>query len=108
MKKPNRQKRFQFSHDKDVQNEGAPNTKQEFREKLDPNRDEMLVHRIQITIEKENLLSAILNNIQVMANSGVITLEGIVFTQEEKNLVERGAAAIAGFNNINNNLEVIN
>jgi osmotically-inducible protein OsmY len=112
MKRIKKQKRYHFTQGKEKQtvennsqvsrfiSEGSPDAQQ------DQSRDEKLVDNIQRAIEKEEFLSTVLDNIQVMANSGIITLEGSVSTEQQKTVAGERAAAFAGFNNINNNLRV--
>src|SRR5258708_6980205 len=115
MKSTKKQQRHRFTHSIHQEssiaqqeiNEDVGVWDPEFDEVQDQGRDERLVDNIQRAIEEEAFLSTVLENIQVMANSGVITLEGVVFTEQEKFMAGEKAAFFAGFNNINNNLEVI-
>jgi len=130
MKKIRKQKRFQFIQDKQrpPQKDGLqvsryiskskPYVWQEvyeavgdrnaqFSEIQDQDRDKKLVDNIQKAIEREKSLSVIHDNVEVMANSGVVTLEGIVFSEQEKVMVGEKAAIYAGTRNIRNNLDVV-
>lgn len=118
MKRTEKQQRYRFTQDQEkqsVQNnlqvsrfisEGSPDRDLAFGESQDQSRDEQLVNNIKKAIAKEKFLSTVLDNIQVMANSSVVTLQGVVFTEQEKIAAGKRAAAFAGFSNINNNLEV--
>jgi hypothetical protein len=70
-------------------------------------RDEQLAQDVQEAIEKEMSLSVAVSNIQVVAESGIVTLEGKVFTKEERMIAGDIAIAFAGFGKVNNYLDVI-
>ena len=71
-------------------------------------RDEQLAQDVQEAIEKEMVLSVAASNIQVVVESGIVTLEGKVSAKEEKLIAGDIAIAFAGFGKVNNYLEVIN
>ena len=85
--------------------EGNPAVDIEANEDL--SSDEQLLDNIQEALEKDLYLSAIIDNIQVIVENGIVTLEGAVFTQEEKDLAEEKAAVFVGVHNINNHLDVL-
>jgi osmotically-inducible protein OsmY len=83
------------------------NTERSFNRELNI-RDEQLAQDIQEAIEKEMSLSVAASNIQVVAESGIVTLEGKVSTKEERMIAGDIAVAFAGFGKVNNYLDVIN
>ena len=48
------------------------------------------------------------HNIKIITQDGKVTLRGPVKTEEEKQMIEKIALAVAGANNVDNQLEVNN
>lgn len=70
--------------------------------------DEKLAQDIQEAIEREMFLSVVANDILVTVENGMVTLEGKVFTKQEKLMAGDKAVDFAGFGMVNNELEVTN
>jgi hypothetical protein len=68
--------------------------------------DEKLAQDIQEAIEREMFLAVVANDILVTVENGMVTLEGKVFTKQEKLMAGDKAVDFAGFGMVNNELEV--
>lgn len=55
---------------------------------------------------KDKSLSAYAHNIKIVTQDGKVTLNGPVRSEEEKASIESKAVAIAGANNVTNQLDV--
>jgi len=84
------------------------------REALEPtaeqqknNRSDLeLTRLIRRTVVTDKGLSLYAHNIKIITQNGVVTLKGPVRSEEEKQVIEKKAAAIAGAAQIKNELEV--
>ena len=62
---------------------------------------------IQDAIGRDTSLSDVADNIQVTVEDGIVTLEGAVYSDQEKMTAGDLSAALAGEDNVNNNLQVV-
>ena len=69
--------------------------------------DDDLDSDIQDAIGRDTSLSDVADNIQVTVEDGIVTIEGEVYNKREKMTVGDLAAGLAGEDNVNNNLRVI-
>ena len=70
--------------------------------------DVELTRRIRRAVEKDNSLSMTAHNVKIVTANGAVTLRGPVDSEQEKIAIGRKATAIAGANNVDNQLEVKN
>ena len=68
--------------------------------------DVQLTARIRRAIVKDKSLSTMAHNIKIISSNGDVILRGPVKTTEEKQTIEEKAAAIAGADKVNNQLEI--
>ncbi len=69
--------------------------------------DDDLSLDIQDALGRDTVLSLVADNIQVTVENGIVTLEGEVYRDEEKMTAGDLAAALAGEDNVNNYLRVV-
>ena len=70
--------------------------------------DRELTRQVRRAIVKDKSLSTYAHNIKIITQDGKVTLRGPVKTEEEKQMIEKIALAVAGANNVDNQLEVNN
>jgi osmotically-inducible protein OsmY len=68
--------------------------------------DHNITKEIRSSIVKDKSLSTYAHNIKIITQDGKVTLKGPVRSEEEKASIESKAVAIAGQNNVTNQLEV--
>ena len=68
--------------------------------------DVQLTARIRRSIVKDKSLSVMAHNIKIISSNGDVILRGPVKTTHEKQAIEEKAAAIAGADKVNNQLEI--
>jgi hyperosmotically inducible periplasmic protein len=68
--------------------------------------DRNIAKEIRSSIMKDKSLSAYAHNIKIITLDGKVTWKGPVRSEEEKSSIESKAVAIAGANNVTNQLEV--
>jgi hyperosmotically inducible periplasmic protein len=68
--------------------------------------DVTLSSDIRGAVVKDKSLSVTAHNVKIITVNGKVTLRGPVNTQEEKTTIASDAQAIAGANNVDNQLEV--
>jgi osmotically-inducible protein OsmY len=69
--------------------------------------DDQLVKEIQAAIDYEPFLSDIAENIAITVESKVVTLEGVVLSQEQKGLAGEKASEFVGSEKVFNKIEVL-
>ncbi len=69
--------------------------------------DNDIVIDIQDAIGREPSLSIVADNVQVDVENGIVTLSGEVSTEQQKDMAGNIATTLAGDDNVNNNLSVI-
>jgi hyperosmotically inducible periplasmic protein len=75
-------------------------------EQSESKSDLRLTRRIRKAIMADKSLSMTAKNIKVISSDGNVVLRGPVKTEEEKIAIGDKATAIAGANNVNNQLEI--
>ena len=70
--------------------------------------DDDLAIDIQDAIGRDESLSLVADNIRVTVEDDIVTLEGDVFKEQERMIAGDVATALAGEDNVNNYLSVIN
>ena len=70
--------------------------------------DDDLAIDIQDAIDRDPSLSLVANNMLVTVEREIVTLTGEVYREQERAAVENIATTLAGDDNVNNNLMVIN
>jgi osmotically-inducible protein OsmY len=68
--------------------------------------DRELTHKIRKSIMQDKSLSTYAHNIKVVTQDGKVTLKGPVRSDDEKTNIQAKAVAIAGADNVSNQLEV--
>jgi hyperosmotically inducible protein len=68
--------------------------------------DLQLTARIRRSIVKDKSLSTMAHNIKIVSSNGDVILRGPVKTTQEKQVIEKKAAAIAGADKVDNQLEI--
>jgi hyperosmotically inducible protein len=65
-----------------------------------------LTMRIRKSVMADKALSTYAHNVKIVAVNGTVTLNGVVRSEQEKSAVEMKAAAVAGKDNVINDLKV--
>ena len=68
--------------------------------------DIAITREIRRAVVKDRSLSMLAHNLKIVSANGKVTLRGPVNTKREKVVIARKARAIAGGNNVDNQLEV--
>jgi hyperosmotically inducible protein len=68
--------------------------------------DRELTHKIRKSIMQDKSLSTYAHNIKVVTQDGKVTLKGPVRSEDEKTNIQAKAVAVAGADNVSNQLEV--
>src|ERR1700751_227320 len=68
--------------------------------------DRSITNEIRSSIMKDKSLSTYAHNIKIITQDGKVTLKGPVRSEDEKAAIESKAVAIAGVNNVTDQLEV--
>lgn len=68
--------------------------------------DRELTHKIRKSIMRDKTLSTYAQNIKIVAQDGKVTLKGPVRSDDERANIQAKAVAIAGADNVSNELEV--
>ena len=68
--------------------------------------DRTITKEIRSSIMKDKSLSTYAHNIKIITQDGKVTLKGPVRSEDEKAAIESKAVAIAGANNVTDQLEV--
>ena len=68
--------------------------------------DRSITKEIRSSIMKDKSLSTYAHNIKIITQDGKVTLKGPVRSEDEKAAIESKAVAIAGANNVTDQLEV--
>ncbi len=83
-------------------NKGATTADQQKMNAADRN----ITKEIRSSVMKDKSLSNYAHNIKIITQDGKVTLKGPVRSEEEKSSIESKAVAIAGANNVTDQLEV--
>ena len=83
-------------------NKGAATADQQKMNAADRN----ITKEIRSSIMKDKSLSTYAHNIKIITQDGKVTLKGPVRSEDERATIESKAVAIAGANNVTNQLEV--
>jgi len=65
-----------------------------------------LTKRIRKSVMADKALSTYAHNVKIVAVNGTVTLNGVVRSEQEKSALEMKAAAVAGKDNVINDLKV--
>jgi hyperosmotically inducible protein len=65
-----------------------------------------LTKRIRKSVLADKALSTYAHNVKIVAVNGRVTLNGVVRSEQEKSAIEMKAAAVAGENNVINDLKI--
>jgi hyperosmotically inducible protein len=68
--------------------------------------DTELVRKIRQSVYSDKTLSTYAHNVKIVAQDGRVTLRGPVRTPAERDAVQQKASAIAGVDNVTNQLEI--
>jgi osmotically-inducible protein OsmY len=68
--------------------------------------DRDITRQIRQSLAKDNSLSSYAHNVKVVTQNGQVTLKGPVRSEEEKRAVEEKAAAVAGQDKVNSELDI--
>jgi hyperosmotically inducible protein len=74
-------------------------------QKMNP-ADRAITQKIRKAIHEDKTLSTYAHNIKIIAQDGKVTLRGPVRSQEEKTNIEAKAVAVAGPDNVTDQLEI--
>jgi hyperosmotically inducible protein len=75
------------------------------QQKMDP-ADRAITQKIRKAIHEDNTLSVYGHNIKIITRDGKVTLRGPVRSQEDKSNIEAKAVAVAGQENVTDQLEI--
>lgn len=75
------------------------------QQKMNPS-DRTIAQQIRKAIHDDNSLSTYAHNIKVITQNGKVTLRGPVRSEDEKNTIEAKAVAVAGKDNVTDQLEI--
>jgi hyperosmotically inducible protein len=75
------------------------------QQKMNP-ADRAITQKIRKAIHEDNSLSNYAHNVKIITQDGKVTLRGPVRSEEEKNNLQAKAAAVAGQDNVTNQLEI--
>lgn len=75
------------------------------QQKMNP-ADRAITQKIRHAIHKDKSLSTYAHNIKIITQDGKVTLRGPVRTEEEKTNLQAKAMAVAGEENVTNQLEI--
>ena len=75
------------------------------QQKMNPT-DRELSRKIRASIMDDKSLSTYAHNVKIISQDGKVTLKGPVRTDKEKSEIESKAAAVAGAENVTNQIEV--
>jgi hyperosmotically inducible protein len=87
---------------KQNKNQTSPTADQQ---KMDP-ADRAITQKIRKAVHDDTDLSTYAHNIKIIAQDGKVTLRGPVRSEDEKNNLQAKAVAVAGKENVTNQLEV--
>jgi osmotically-inducible protein OsmY len=65
-----------------------------------------LTKRIRKSVLADKAMSTYAHNVKIVAVNGRVTLNGVVRSEQEKSAIEMKAAAVAGENNVINDLKI--
>ena len=68
--------------------------------------DRQITQRIRSAVVKDKDLSTYAHNIKIITRDGKVTLKGPVRTEEDKASIEAKAVAVAGADNVTNQLQI--
>ena len=75
------------------------------QQKMNP-ADRAISQKIRKAIHEDSNLSTYAHNVKVITQNGKVTLRGPVRTEAEKSSIQAKAAAVAGEENVSNQLEI--
>jgi hyperosmotically inducible periplasmic protein len=75
------------------------------QQKMNPS-DRAITQQIRKAIHQDNILSTYAHNIKIITQDGKVTLRGPVRSDDEKNNIEAKAVAVAGKDNVTDQLEI--
>lgn len=75
------------------------------QQKMNPS-DRAITQQIRKAIHQDNTLSTYAHNIKIITQDGKVTLRGPVRSDDEKNNIEAKAVAVAGKDNVTDQLEI--
>lgn len=75
------------------------------QQKMNP-ADRAISQKIRKSIHEDSGLSTYAHNVKVITQNGKVTLRGPVRTEAEKSSIQAKAAAVAGEENVSNQLEI--
>ncbi len=75
------------------------------QQKMNP-ADRAISQKIRKAIHEDSSLSTYAHNVKVITQNGKVTLRGPVPTEAEKSSIQAKAAAVAGEENVSNQLEI--
>lgn len=75
------------------------------QQKMNP-ADRAISQKIRKSIHEDSSLSTYAHNVKVITQNGKVTLRGPVRTEAEKSSIQAKAAAVAGEENVSNQLEI--
>ena len=80
----------------------APNADQQ---KMNP-ADRAITQKIRKSIHEDTTLSTYAHNVKIITQDGKVTLRGPVRSDDEKNIIQSKAVAVAGEENVTNSLTI--
>jgi osmotically-inducible protein OsmY len=102
-----------IAHAQDTQQPAPDNTKKNKdqapptadQQKMNPT-DRAITQKIRKAIHQDESLSTYAHNIKIITQDGKVTLRGPVRSEDEKNNIQAKAVAVAGQDNVTNQLEI--
>jgi hyperosmotically inducible protein len=93
--------------DNTKRNSSEENKNTQTAEKQSNSKDDLtLTQKVRQAVMKDGSLSMNAKNVKIIAQDGKVTLKGPVDSQQEKDTIGTEAGAIAGKDNVDNQLEV--
>jgi hyperosmotically inducible protein len=102
-----------IAHAQDTQQPAPDNTKKNKdqapptadQQKMNPS-DRAITQKIRKAIHEDQSLSTYAHNVKIITQDGKVTLRGPVRSEDEKNNIQAKAVAVAGQDNVTNQLEI--
>jgi len=76
------------------------------QQKVNPS-DREVARKIRASVHQDKSLSTYAHNVKIIVQDGKVTLKGPVHSEEEKSNIAAKAVAVAGDNNVDNQLDVV-
>ena len=104
-----------IAHAQDTQQPAPDNTKKNKEHQTTPTADQQkmnpadraITQKIRKAIHEDQSLSTYAHNVKIITQDGKVTLRGPVRSEDEKSNLQAKAVAVAGQENVTNQLEIV-